>query len=214
MQTLQQLEHLDLWGSKVSNAGVLVLKSFKTLKSLNLALTSVTVVPQLDSLTFLNLSNCMIDSIFGEAAIPGSPLKKLLLSGVSFSSKNVISCLNTQRVELLDLAASTIKVIDVLLEMQELQILDLSCTGIKDGVMHHLSGFGNHLRWLDLRSTKVGSEGVGALVGHVPSLAQLSLSQTLVDDQVFAYLAFFPALQSINLSSTKVTGTKRCGALI
>jgi len=92
--------------------------------------------------------------------------------------------------------------------MQKLSILDLRATGLTDGLMLKFREFGKSLRWIDLSYTKVGSEGVSAIAGHVPNVEQLSLSHTLVDDNVFTYLIHFPLLQSLNLSGSKVKGTE------
>ena len=206
MQALEHLEHLDLWGSKVTNKGAQGLKILKLLKSVNLAMTEVTVIPRLDSLTRLNLCNCSVESIFQEDIVVGCLLKELFLSGSEFSLRDSISSLNLQNVHLLDLASARVRDFDALVHAQELSILDLSYTALSDAFMPKFSEFGKNLTWLDLSNTKIGSEGVGALAGHVPKLEQLSLTGTLVDDHVFAYLVHFPALCSVNLSSTKVEG--------
>jgi hypothetical protein len=214
LQALEQLVHIDLWGSKVSNAGAVHLKSFKSLQMLNLALTSVTVIPPLRSLICLNLSNCRIESIFKGWEESEVPLKELYLSGAVLLSRDAIVSIGTTRVTLLNLSESNSTGVDGLLLMQELSMLDLTSTRFfNDSVMHRFAGFGGNLRWLSLSRTNVGSKGVGALVGHVRQLEQLSLSYTSVDDHVFALLALMPSLQSVNLSSTKVEGkeeTKSC----
>ncbi|KAH9537759.1 hypothetical protein CY35_16G069500 [Sphagnum magellanicum] len=213
LQALEQLVHIDLWGSKVSNAGAVHLKSFKSLQMLNLALTSVTVIPPLRSLICLNLSNCRIESIFKGWEESEVPLKELYLSGAVLLSRDAIVSIGTTRVTLLNLSESNSTGVDGLLLMQELSMLDLTSTRFfNDSVMHRFAGFGGNLRWLSLSRTNVGSKGVGALVGHVRQLEQLSLSYTSVDDHVFALLALMPSLQSVNLSSTKVEGTLEVGA--
>lgn len=136
----------------------------------------------------------------------GCLLKELLLSGSDFSLRDSISGLNLQSVHLLDLASACVRDLDALVHMQELSVLNLSYTGLTDAFMPKFSEFGKNLTWLDLSNTKIGSEGIGALAGHVPKLEQLSLSGTLVNDHVFAYLVHFPALCSVNLSSSKVEG--------
>jgi hypothetical protein len=181
---------------------------------LNLALTSVTVIPPLRSLICLNLSNCRIESIFKGWEASEIPLKELYLSGAVLLSRDAIVSIGTTRVTLLNLSESNSTGVDGLLLMQELSMLDLTSTRFfNDSVMHRFAGFGGNLRWLSLSRTNVGSKGVGALVGHVEQLEQLSLSYTSVDDHVFALLALMPSLQSVNLSSTKVEGkeeTKSC----
>lgn len=202
MQVMTLLEQLDLWGSRVTNTGARCLSSFKHLKSLNLAMTSVTRIPQMISLVSLNLCTCAVDSITSD-----SPLTKLFLSGAQVNLKDAISCSSARNVQLLDLAYSHESDLEALAWMQKLSILDLRATGLTDALMPKFRDFGKGLRWLDLGYTKVGSEGVAAIAGYLPKLEQLSLSHTLVDDNVFAYLIHFPLLQSLDLSGSKVKGT-------
>lgn len=206
MQALKLLEQLDLWGSKVTNIGARCLSSFKFLKILNLAMTAVTVIPQMSVLVSLNLCNCAVESIFGEGVMSDSPLTELFLSGADVNLKDAISCHNTRNLHLLNLASSRVNDLDALSYMQKLSNLDLRATGFTDGLMLKFREIGKSLRWIDLSYTKVGSEGVAAIAGHVPNVEQLSLSHTLVDDNVFTYLIHFPSLQSLNLSGSKVKG--------
>jgi hypothetical protein len=208
LQALKFLEQLDLWGSKVTNIGARCLSSFKFLKCLNLAMTAVTVIPQLSLLVSLNLCNCVVEAIFGKEVLSDSPLTELFLSGADISLKDVISGFNTRNVHLLDLALSRVSDLDALSYMQKLSILDLRATGLTDGLMLKFHEFGKSLSWIDLSHTKVGSEGVGAIAGHLPNVEQLSLSHTLVDDNVLAYLIHFPLLRCLDLSGSRVRGAE------
>lgn len=211
-QALKLLEQLDLWGSKVTNIGAQCLSSFKLLKYLNLAMTAVTVIPPMSSIVSLNVCNCAVESIFGKGITSDSPLTELFLSGADINLKDAISCYSTRNLRLLNLASSRVNDLDALSGMQKLSILDLRATGLTDGLMLKFREFGKSLRWIDLSYTKVGSEGVLAIAGHVPNVEQLSLSHTLVDDNVLTYLIHFPLLQSLNLSGSKVTGSMTIGS--
>lgn len=202
------LEHLDLWGSKVTNMGARCLSSFKTLKYLNLAMTAVTAIPQLNSLLSLNLCNCDVESIYGDGTFSDSLLRELFLSGASLSLKDVISGSNTRNLHLLDLASSRVNDLDAFVHIPKLAILDLRATGLTNELMLKFQGLGDNLRWIDLSYTKIDSEGVGAIAGHAPNVEQLSLNHTPVDDNVFIYLVHFPVLQSLNLGGSKVNGAE------
>lgn len=206
-QAMTSLEQLDLWGSKITNTGARCLSSFKHLKSLNLAMTSVTRIPQMISLVSLNLCTCAVDSITSD-----SPLTELFLTGAQVNLRDAISCTNARNVQLLDLANSHGSDLEALAWMQKLSILDLRATGLTDALMPKFRDFGKSLKWLDLGHTKVGSEGVAEIAGYLPKLEQLSLSHTLVDDNVFAYLIHFPSLQSLDLSGSKVKGDLTFGS--
>lgn len=208
MQALTLLENLDLWGSKVTNSGARCLSSFKFLKYLNLAMTAVTVIPQMSVLVSLNLCNCAVESIFGKGILSDSPLTELFLSGADVNLNDAISSYNTRNLHVLNLASSRVNNLDALSCMQRLSILDLRGTGLTDGLMLKFREFGKSLRWIDLSYTQVGSEGLSAIAGHVPNVEQLSLSHTHVDDNVFTSLVHFPLLQSLNLSGSKVKGTE------
>lgn len=171
-------------------------------------MTAVTVIPQMSLLVSLNLCNCAVEAIFGKEAVSGSPLAELFLSGADLTLKDVISGYNTRNVHLLDLASSRVNDLDALTYMQNLSILDLRATGLTDGLMLKFHEFGKNLSWIDLSHTKVGSEGVGEIAGHVPNVEQLSLSHTLVDDNVLAYLIHFPSLRCLNLSGSRIKGAE------
>lgn len=211
-QALGMLEHLDLWGSKVTNMGARCLSSFKTLKYLNLAMTAVTAIPQLNSLLSLNLCNCDVESIYGDGTFSDSLLRELFLSGASLSLKDVISGSNTRNLHLLDLASSRVNDLDAFVHIPKLAILDLRATGLTNELMLKFQGLGDNLRWIDLSYTKIDSEGVGAIAGHAPNVEQLSLNHTPVDDNVFIYLVHFPVLQSLNLGGSKVNGFMTVGS--
>lgn len=202
MQAMTSLEQLDLWGSKITNVGARCLSSFKHLKSLNVAMTSVTRIPQMISLVSLNLCTCAVDSITSD-----SPLTELFLTGSLVNLRNAISCTSARNVQLLDLANSHGSDLEALAWMPKLSILDFRATGLTDALVTKFPDFGKSLKWLDLGHTKVSSEGVAAIAGYLPKLEQLSLSHTLVDDNVFVYLIHFPSLQSLDLSGSKVKGT-------
>ncbi|KAL0329958.1 UNVERIFIED_CONTAM: hypothetical protein Sradi_4982500 [Sesamum radiatum] len=97
-------------------------------------------------------------------------------------------------------------VISFLRSMNALTNLNLSDSAVVDNSVEHIAYIGANLRYLNLSSTKVTSEGIGALAGHVPNLEIVLLSGTPIDDTAVSYISVMPSLKAINLSKTNVKG--------
>lgn len=207
LQVLTQLHQLVMWGSKVSNEGAILLKTFPKLNCLNLAWTNVTQLPALVSLTSLNMSNCTIESILDGLEEPETSLVTLHFSGASFiDAYRVLSGLHARNLTFLDLSRSSINNVSFLADMNRLECLDLSCTGVTDSSMNLVAEIGANLKHLNLSNTRVTSDALAILYGNVPKLEFISLSHTMVDDNALAYLGLIPALRSISLSFTNIKG--------
>ncbi|KAJ7945040.1 putative F-box/LRR protein [Quillaja saponaria] len=206
LQVLKKLWYLDLWGSKISNRGVAVLNMFPKLSYLNLAWTSVTKLPNLLSLKYLNMSNCTIDSVLEENG-DKSPTERLILSGCSFiDGADPLLYVETNFLSFLDLSHTSIPTFCFLLNMKAVEYLDLTSCMIGDDSVELVAAIGENLKNLNLSSTRISSEGVGSLAGHVPKLEILSLSQTPIDEAAISYLSMMPSLKVIDLSNTEIKG--------
>ncbi|KAL8063990.1 hypothetical protein ABFS82_01G061700 [Erythranthe guttata] len=206
LQALKKLQHLDLWGSEISNKGAVLLKTFPSLSFLNLAWTNVTDLPNLSSLAYLNMSNCTIHSLFeGEGQKPY--LEKLILSGATITNVDVaFECVETRRLCFLDISNSSVQSFGFLSSMNAMTDLNLSGTALTDNFVEHIAHTGDNLRYLNLSSTRVSSDGIASLAGYVPSLETLLLCGTSIDDKALPYISMMPSLKVINLSSTNVKG--------
>ncbi|XP_031391098.1 uncharacterized protein LOC116203492 [Punica granatum] len=206
LQVLTKLQCLDLWGSKVSDNGVAALQMFPKLSYLNLAWTSVSLLPYFASLESLNMSNCIINSVFkyhgdkphlSELRIAGATLENEA-EAFEHIEKSFLTCL--------DAARSSLSRFGFLSCMVGLKYLDLSSTGLGDESVEHIARIGMNLRNLNLSNTRVSSAGVEALAGCVPNLENLSLSYTQIDDFAVLYISTMPALKAIDLSHTSIKG--------
>eukprot|EP01018_Ginkgo_biloba_P000478 Gb_25137 [translate_table: standard] len=207
LQTLTQLQFLDMWGSKITNEGTALLKAFVHLNFLNLAWTNVTRVPELFSLTSLNMSKCTIDSIFEGLAKQKTSLLRLHFAGAIFTDAyHVFSCLGTHNLNFLDLSGSPLDDVSFLAAMNRLEFLDLSSTGVTDSSVKSVADIGANLKQLNLSNTRISSDAIAILAGNVPKLECISLSHTVVGDNVLTYLSRMPALRSISLSHTNIKG--------
>ncbi|OVA01954.1 Leucine-rich repeat [Macleaya cordata] len=207
LQVLTKLEYLDLWGSKISNKVAAVLKKFPNLSFLNLAWTDVTTLPTLPSLTYLNMSNCTINSISGGDCGVKAPLKQLRVPGATFIDVHeVFSYIEASQLSFLDLSNSSLHNFQFLAHMDSLTHLNVSFSKIKDESIELIAHVGANLRNLNLSNTKVSSLGIGSLAGMVPNLEILSLSHTLVDDVALSYISTMPALRVLDLSNTNIKG--------
>lgn len=208
LQVLTNLQHLDLWGSDISNEGASILVKFPNLNFLNLAWTKVTVLPNLPSITCLNMSNCSIHSIFkGELNEKKAQLKKLTLSGTSFKDvTKAFSYIDPVFLSFLDLSNSSLRDLSFLPSMNALEYLDLSGNMIGDDSVEFIASIGANLETLNLSNTRVTSNGVGILSGHVLKLETISLSSTPIDDLAILYIAMMPSLKVVNMKGTNVTG--------
>ncbi|KAL2236704.1 uncharacterized protein LOC105179139 [Sesamum indicum] len=206
LQVLKKLKHLELWGSEISNEGAVLLKTFPSLSSLNLAWTNVTNLPNLSSLAYLNMSNCTIHSLF-EGEGHKACLEKLVLSGVTMTNvSEAFQYVETSKLCFLDLSSSSLQSFSFLHSMSALTNLNLCDTALVDDSIEHIAYIGANLRYLNLSHTKVTSEGIGALAGHVPNLEIVLLSGTHIDDTAVSYISVMPSLKAINLSKTNVKG--------
>ncbi|KAL5538140.1 hypothetical protein UlMin_044218 [Ulmus minor] len=206
LRVLIKLQYLDLWGSKISDQGATVLREFHRLSFLNLAWTDVGNLPNLSSLEYLNLSNCIIKSILeGEGDKP--PLRKLDISGATFIDESeAFVFIETSFLSFLNLSNSSLHRFCFLPRLKALEHLDLSSSMMGDDSVEEIVCIGANLRYLNLSKTKISSTGVRILAGHVPNLEILSLSHTSVNDVAISYISLMPSLKDIDLSNTNIRG--------
>ncbi|XP_020577054.1 LRR receptor-like serine/threonine-protein kinase GSO2 [Phalaenopsis equestris] len=206
LRVLTRLEHLDLWGSEISNIGAATFEKFPLLSFLNIAWTKVTRLPFL-SIACLNMSNCTIHSIFEGDKRATPTLSKLTVIGATFShADQVFSGLQSDCLKFLDISYSNIGNFNFLVSLNNLEHLNLSYTQITDGLMEQVASSGEKLRYLNLSNTKITSHALSVLVGCTPNLDTLSLSHTLVDDTCFMHMSMTPSLRVIDLSHTRIRG--------
>ncbi|KAK1286604.1 hypothetical protein QJS10_CPB20g02019 [Acorus calamus] len=206
-QELTELEHLELWGSKISNRGAAVLETFPKLSFLNVAWTDVTHLPMLPSLTCLNISRCNIHSIYGGELNVTVPLSKLLASGTTFLNINLqFAPVEADDLSYIDLSGSSVDNFHFLGHMKALEHLNLSFGAMSDDLMWPLSRIGEKLRYLNLNNTRVTKIGMCIISSNVPVLETLLLSHTSVDDDALLYIHSMPSLREIDLSNTKIKG--------
>lgn len=209
---LTQLEKLDLWGSKITNEGACELKMFPKLTFLNLAWTFVTELPFLPSVTYLNMSNCSIYFIFNEENMGyTSRLEKLVISQAIFNKnpneeEEAFRYLPKSNLSYLDVSKTSTSNFQFLVDMKHLEHLNLKFTKLTDYLLDPIICVGENLRDLNIGSTKVTSQGISNLVGHVPKLTTLCLSHTGIDDSVLPYIGLISSLKVIDLSATFITG--------
>lgn len=209
MQDLTELENLDIWGSNVSNQGMMSLKGFPKLRHLNLAWTNVTKLPALQSLKHLNMANCTIVSIFEDWDGLEGILEELYLSGANISNPSeVFSGQWTSNLLLIDFSSSYLEDFEFLDGKWKLEVLNLAGTIADNVAMKTVARIGFKLKRLDLSGCKVDSEGIGILARHLPKVEQIILSGTQVDDSVFTFLQLMMSLKRIDLSYTNVKGKR------
>ncbi|XP_076947319.1 uncharacterized protein LOC143619225 [Bidens hawaiensis] len=206
LQVLTNLQHLDLWGSDISNDGASILVKFPSLSFLNLAWTKVTYLPNISSVTCLNMSNCTIHSILkgdGNKA----KLSKLILAGSSFKDNNkAFLYFDSNYLSYLDLSNASLRDISFLSLIRTLEYLDFTGNLIGDDSVTFIASVGANLKTLNLSKTRVSSAGVAVLVGCVPKLESLSLDSTLTDDLAISYIGMMPSLKVVNMKGTNVRG--------
>jgi Leucine-rich repeat (LRR) protein len=206
-QDLTKLERLDIWGSNVSNQGLMYLKGFPKLKHLNLAWTNVTQIPVLPSLRHLNMANCTISSIFQDWQGMEGMMEELYLPGANILNlSEVFSGPWANNLSLIDLSSSVLKDVDFLDGKSKLEVLNLGGTIAGNASMKTVARIGFNLKLLDLSGCKVDSEGIGILADNLPKVEQLILSGTGVDDSVFRFLQQMPSLKRVDLSYTSIKG--------
>ena len=185
---MTELEELNLYGARISNAAVEVLKDLKDLRTVDLRYTRVsrtgverlkTAVPQCD-ITFLDPSV--------RPALPAEADKNLAGAEDAIAARWVRA-----------LGGKAV------VENGRLREVSLAATSVTDELLRNLSDR-KHLRKLELNSTEIGDPGVQYLAGMM-SLAELDLSGTAISDAGLAHLAGLSALRKLGLAHTQIVGT-------
>ncbi|KAK9072962.1 hypothetical protein SSX86_009398 [Deinandra increscens subsp. villosa] len=206
LQVLTSLQHLDLWGSDISNDGASILVKFPNLTFLNLAWTKVTVLPNVSSIACLNMSNCTIHSILkGEGN--KAQISKLILAGALFKDiTKAFSYFDSSSLSFLDLSNSSLRDVSFLPILHALEHLELSGNLVGDDSVKFIASVGANLKTLNLSNTRVSSDGVAVLVGHVLKLETISLDSTPTDDFAISYIGMIPSLKAVSMKGTNVRG--------
>ncbi|KAH9625421.1 hypothetical protein KSS87_011907 [Heliosperma pusillum] len=209
LQVLTNLEYLDLWGSNITNTGTATLKNFPKLSFLNLDWTKVSVLPTLNSLQCLNMSDCSILSLMADRSDQVT-LRKIVFHGSTFlDGGKAFSSIETSCLSFLNLSNTSFSDFGFLRQMCALEHLDLSFSSIQDDAVETLSSICTNLRHLNLNNTKISSNGVEIMAGHAPYLENLLLSHTSIDDFVIPYFSTMPSLNVLDLSNTNIKGFTR-----
>ncbi|KAK9668393.1 hypothetical protein RND81_13G057300 [Saponaria officinalis] len=206
LQVLCNLEHLDLWGSNITNNGAATLRNFLKLRVLILDWTKVSVLPNLNSLDFLNMSNCSIDSVMGDKSDQVTLIKLVMHGSTFLYGGKSFSSIETSCLTFLNLSNTSFDDFIFLRQMHALEHLDLSFSSMQDDAVEAISCVGANLRHLNLNNTNISSTGVEILAGHVPKLEVLSLSHTSIDDRALLYFSTMPSLKVLDLSNTFIKG--------
>ncbi|CAA7037405.1 unnamed protein product [Microthlaspi erraticum] len=208
LQALTKLEYLDIWGSNVTNQGAVGILKFPNLSFLNLSWTSVTQAPNVPHLECLHMNKCTLLSIEITHTSASASLKKLVLSGATFSAETeTFFFTNKSSVTYLDVSKTSLQNFAFLETMTKLEHLDLSSTAFGDDSVEFVACVGDTLRNLNVSDTKITTAGVEILSGHVPKLETLSLSQTFVDDLSILYIStMMPCINALDLSMTSIRG--------
>ncbi|KFK28939.1 hypothetical protein AALP_AA7G068300 [Arabis alpina] len=208
LQALTKLEYLDIWGSNVTNQGAVGILKFSNLSFLNLSWTSVTQAPNIPHLECLQMNKCAVLSTSITHSSASASLKKLVLSGATFSAETeAFSFTNKSSITYLDISKTSLQNFTFLETMTKLEYLDLSSTAFTDDSVEFVACVGDTLRNLNVSDTKISSTGVEFLSGHVPRLETLSLSKTYVDDLSILYIStMMPCIKALDLSMTSIRG--------
>ncbi|CAH8314301.1 unnamed protein product [Eruca vesicaria subsp. sativa] len=210
LQVLTKLEYLDIWGSNVTNQGAVTILKFPNLSFLNLSWTNVTHAPNIPNLECLLMNKCTVVSMSNtHSSSVLSSLKRLVLSGATFSAETEVFSSFTSKSSIthLDVSKTSIQDFSFLETMTKLELLDLSSTAFGDDSVEFVLCVGDSLRNLNVSDTKITSAGVEILSQHVPQLETLSLSQTYTDDlSILCISTMMPCLKALDLSRTSIRG--------
>ncbi|KAH0935463.1 hypothetical protein HID58_012580 [Brassica napus] len=208
LQALTKLEYLDIWGSNVTNQGAVSILKFPNLCFLNLSWTSVTQAPNIPHLECLLMNKCTVVSISSTHSSILASLKKLVLSGATFSAETeVFSFTSKSSITHLDVSKTSIQDFSFLETMTKLEHLDLSSTAFGDDSVEFVLCLGDTLTNLNVSHTKITYAGVEILSGHVPRLETFSLSQTYIDDlSILCISTRMPCIKALDLSRTSIRG--------
>uniref|UniRef100_A0A0E0HB32 Disease resistance R13L4/SHOC-2-like LRR domain-containing protein n=1 Tax=Oryza nivara TaxID=4536 RepID=A0A0E0HB32_ORYNI len=196
VMVLTQLEHLDIWGSEITNEGASVLIAFTSLSFLNISWTP----------SFGN-----IDEVF--SSILPSSLTYLDMS--SCSSSNLYFLGNMRNLEHLDLSYSRIisDAIEYIANIgMNLMFLSLSNSEVTSQALCVLAGTVPSLTTLSLAHTKIDDSAL-LYISMMPSLRTLNLSRTcikgfMMENSVkvlsLSALEELKYLESLNLNNTQL----------
>ncbi len=213
---LDRVEQLVLTGTAVTDAGLTALKGVQDLKHVYLGRTRVTAVGLgwlVDRARLIDLgleSTAMgdeaIDCLQGE-----DRLFSLLLDGTRVTDAGVARLAESRTLQWLSLDDTSIGDLSLasLAKVPQLTQLWLDGTQITAQGLASLENL--KLQFLGLNRTALGDEAVPALV-KLRGLDRLDLQQTRLTDAGLAGLLALPALNTLTLNGTQVSGAGFCRA--
>ena len=206
---MQQLERLDLSGTKITNHGLLALKNLPKLQYLGLGNTKVSgegiqFLQQLKNLRELSLSKSKISGP-DLAPLGGlNKLKALDLSGTTMTSADLAMLPQIDALERLQLNNQVREghiddlAIQYLQKQPSLKVLDLHWNWLTDGCAKFLSNL-KHLKRLDISDSYFGAKGLAEIAKSL-NLYELEARHLTLDNDSIRALQNCPNLRLLNIA--------------
>jgi len=221
METLQDVNCIDLNGTYVSEAGLASLRDLPNLRALSLRNTDTADawlprVAVLTKLEELNLAGTQVSKEGLDHLRPLTKLRILDLPRTEVAGKVFAHLAKLPSLEMVCLGRTAVddECLEGIAQMPRLRSIELYDTEITDEALRRLSKVAT-LEEIDVSSTRVGDLGVGCL-RTLANLRRLELDGTQVTDEGLAQLQGLTRLTFISLGGSDVTdaGVRRFQAAL
>jgi internalin A len=205
---LQQLEHLELRSSRVSDAGLANLATLPRLKHLGLSYTDVSdaglkELAALSGLETLDLSGTKVtDAGIRSLALPN--LKRLYLANCQ--QVEAVELVGFPALEHLDLSNSSARTLAAK-KAPHLRSLNLRRTFTSNQSLETIAEL-TSLRRLGIATTPAGGEDGLSQLRKLPGLEELCIDIPSIGDEGLEHLKAFPSLKTLHLVWANLPGQK------
>ncbi len=207
------LQNLNLIGSRISAKGIREIAKLKGLQTLSLF--SATVPDKalwrlnIPALRDLDLGHTAIsNNVLNQIAMGASRLERISLNGTPVTDAGLASLTKLSHLsglKLADMPNITDSCLDALSESPSILSLDFGADNITNAGAKTLVKF-SHLKMLNLDRTKIDDSAM-EYIAQIPTLYDLNVAHTAITDRAIPAMSKMKTLRRLNIGATKISPT-------